>query len=506
MPSLDLRFHRYELGVLSLSASVAIYLYVNLFLFPATPLLLTGDQVYFWMNAQRMMHGEQIYQDFFQFTPPGTDLLYFAVFKIFGPRIWVTNTVVLVLGIVLSLVCFHIARRLVKGPLAALATLLFATFVYGGQLNATHHWFSILLILIALMVLMGGRSLKRIGVAGALLGLATFFTQTHGIAATMAVGAFLLWEHFALKTSWRNLSLSEAALALAFAATIVALYARYLFLIGPQRLWYFQFTHVRRYLANARAPWLGLPAAPSWQTLSVVRVPIAVYLLLVLIYPAVLVVCLRRRPRGSAREEVGPIALLAFVGFSLLIEVALNPNWLRLYAVSMPAIILLVWIVGKTRLHGPITAFLCLVTAANAVDQIRTTHLRDFTIGDLRGGKLAAAPEAYRKMRWINDHTASGEFFFQAPWPGMYIPLQLRNPVFLDAISTFEETRPEFIERTIRELEVKPVRYILWPRYLDELDLQRPWNYQIERVRSFLNQRYRVAHVFPDRDQIWEPK
>jgi hypothetical protein len=109
-------------------------------------------------------------------------------------------------------------------------------------------------------------------------------------------------------------------------------------------------------------------------------------------------------------------------------------------------------------------------------------------------------------MRWINDHTASGEFFFQAPWPGMYIPLQLRNPVFLDAISTFEETRPEFIERTIRELEVKPVRYILWPRYLDELDLQRPWNYQIERVRSFLNQRYRLAHVFPDRDEIWEPK
>jgi hypothetical protein len=484
---------------------VGLYLYVNLFILPVTPILLTGDQVYFWMNAQRMIYGEQIYQNFFQFTPPGADLFYFALFKIFGLRIWVTNSVVLVLGIVLSLVCFRIASRLVKRPLAAVATLLFATFVYGGQLNATHHWFSVLLILIAVLVLMDGRSLKRIGIAGVLLALATFFTQTHGIIATLAIGVFLLWECYALKTSWRNLVSKAATLMLAFGAIVLALYAHYLDVIGPRRLWYFQFTHVGKYLANARAPWLGLPAAPSWQTLSVVRVPIGVYLLLALIYPAVLIVCLRRKG-GTARGELSQVAILALVGFSLLIEVALNPNWLRLYAVSMPAIILLVWIVGQTRWQRLVVASLCLVTAANAVDQIRTTHLRDFTIGALRGGKVAVAPEAYKKMLWINDHTAYGEFFFQAPWPGMYIPLQLRNPVYLDTISTFEETRPDFIERTIRDLEAKPVRYILWPQYLNELDLQRPWNYQIERVRSFLNQRYKLAHVFPDRDEIWERK
>src|SRR5215471_21684531 len=126
-----------------LAAAIGVHLYFDLFLFPATPILLRDDQVYFWMNAQRMLHGERVYQDFFQFTPPGTDLVYFAIFKIFGPHIWVTNAVVLALGIAVSLLCFRIARQIMERPLALLATLLFATLIYGRLLNATHHWFSI---------------------------------------------------------------------------------------------------------------------------------------------------------------------------------------------------------------------------------------------------------------------------------------------------------------------------------------------------------------------------
>src|SRR5580698_4390230 len=48
------------------------YLSFNLFQFSTVPVLLGGDQVFFWMDAQRMMHGDRIYRDFFQFTGPGT--------------------------------------------------------------------------------------------------------------------------------------------------------------------------------------------------------------------------------------------------------------------------------------------------------------------------------------------------------------------------------------------------------------------------------------------------
>ena len=56
--------------------SVAAFLYINLFTLSNTPFLQVGDQVYFWVFAQRMLYGETVYRDFFQFTPPGTNLLY----------------------------------------------------------------------------------------------------------------------------------------------------------------------------------------------------------------------------------------------------------------------------------------------------------------------------------------------------------------------------------------------------------------------------------------------
>src|SRR5262249_40844860 len=139
-----------------LLASAAAYLYATLFRLPATPILLSGDQLFFWMHGQRMLHGELPYRDFFQFTPPGTDLFYFAAFKTLGRRIWVLDVVVLVLGVALCGVCFEIARKILPSALAALATLLFVALIYSRLLNATHHWFSILAIMIAVTTLMAG--------------------------------------------------------------------------------------------------------------------------------------------------------------------------------------------------------------------------------------------------------------------------------------------------------------------------------------------------------------
>ena len=58
-------FDRYDAGVLLASA---IYLCFNLFCLKGTPFLLGGDEQVFWMNAQRLLQGELIYRDFFEFT------------------------------------------------------------------------------------------------------------------------------------------------------------------------------------------------------------------------------------------------------------------------------------------------------------------------------------------------------------------------------------------------------------------------------------------------------
>src|SRR5271156_3068731 len=94
-----------------LSGAVSLYLYLNLFTFSNVPYLVEGDQTWFWTYGIRMLQGERVYRDFFQFTPPGTDLFYLGLFRAFGPEIWVTDVAVIILGIALCWICFNIAVR-----------------------------------------------------------------------------------------------------------------------------------------------------------------------------------------------------------------------------------------------------------------------------------------------------------------------------------------------------------------------------------------------------------
>lgn len=99
---------------------VAAYLYLNLFTTSSTPYLLNGDQAYFWMDGLRISEGETIYKDFFRHTTPGTDLLFAALFRIFGPAIWVTNATVLALGLAFAIVCYFLSRRIMNRGLSLL--------------------------------------------------------------------------------------------------------------------------------------------------------------------------------------------------------------------------------------------------------------------------------------------------------------------------------------------------------------------------------------------------
>jgi hypothetical protein len=493
--------------VLLAPAAVVVYLYLNLFTFFGTPFLLNGDQVYFWMYGQRMLHGERAYVDFFQFLPPGIDIVFFAAFKALGPRVWVTNMVVLALGAVLSLLCFRLASHVMDRSSALLATALFVSLVYGRPLNATHHWFAVMLILSAAAAVIGRRSLVRIGFAGALLGLASFFTQTHGVAAAGALGLFLAWEGLTGRASWRGLLSKEAALAVGFCAALSAAWAPYVATVGLRELWDLQFTYVRKFgLQAIGTPWLGLPEAPTWHRLPAVAPYFFVYGVLAFTYPAVFMACWRDRRRGTASGEGNNVVLLGLVGLFLFVEVLFSPNWLRLYTISMPAIILFVWRLARTRTASRVLGLLWIVAVAFAVGQTWSRQLQNSALGDFRGGRVAIPERAYAKLRWVSDHTARNDLFFQAPWPGMYIPLDLRNPAYLDAISTVQAIRPDDLARTIRELDAKQVRYVLWSPALDQSDPRNWGSHQLSPIRQYLHTRYERVHTFPDLDEIWERK
>lgn len=327
---------------LVLSACFA-YFYLALFSSLRVPFLLGGDQEYFWMGAQRLLSGEAIYKDFFQYTPPGTDLVYVIFFKLFGEKIWVTNAVVLTLGVLSACLCFSLSRQLMKNTHALIATGLFVVMIYGMFVNATNHWFAVLVILLAVRVIMERLTDRRVALSGVLLALASFFNHAHGAAALGGFVAFIVLSGMRKHDASMNVVKTTAILISTFALAALCLSAYYLSTVGFTRLWFCLVASVFRNVAQAPRS-LGLPGRPGEARLLPYE---AVYLLLPLIYSFAFWKCWRSR-----RDPLFPwnqVMLPCLIGLLLLLEVAMNVNVVRLFAIAMPGIVLLVWAVGRLR-------------------------------------------------------------------------------------------------------------------------------------------------------------
>jgi hypothetical protein len=481
-----------------------LYLYVGLFTLRGTPYLMGGDQVFFWMDAQRLLSGERIYRDFFQYTPPGTDLMYLAAFRVFGMHIWVTNVIVLALGVLLCQLCFRTAALFLEESRAMLAASIFIVLIYGRLLNATHHWFSEAAVLGAVLILMQGRDRTRIGLAGALLGVATFFTQTRGPAAALAFTIYLLWHRARTGEAWPEYFKRVALLLASLFFTWICLSVYFIFTVGLREMWYCQVSYVLHSPITREHTW-GLPAAFTWSGLPYLIQPVMVYAMLPTVYVISLLNCWTAR-RTAWMVSTDRRLLLTLVGLTTALEVAQSPNWLRVYCVAAPGILLVVWAAGTVGrfqrhiVHSMWAALLCV-----ALWQTWSRQHSENSVVQLPTGRGAASAIASEKLVWIARHTKPGDGFFQAAWPGVYLPLALHNPVFADGFSAGDETRPGFVARSIRELESKPVRYILWtPRLNSPAQPEHPETYHLASFRAFLAERYRRVWVFSDHDEIWE--
>jgi hypothetical protein len=486
--------------------AVPLYLYLNLFTFASVPFLLGGDQTFFWIFALRMLHGERVYRDFFQFTPPGTDLVYLALLRLFGPHVWIVNLTVLLLGVALCWICFRLAQRLMERDMALLSSLLFLVYIYADSLDATHHWFSLLAALCAVYVVIPARTPPRIAVAGVLLGVASFFTQTAGAAAVLALIVSLAWDAVSGNKSWRIILKQQLLLCIVFGLTWSALNGYFLVHVGWKQLWYFQVAYPQRYIVVRHEFLFPNMQVPLTRRVLLERAQqLPLYALLLGIYPSVLWSCWRRR-RESASQEKMPLILLAMLGLCLLLTTITRVNWNRLYSISMPAIVLLLWAVARLdaqRIY--IKTAIGIVIACGAANQIRSRQFSPYTITTFPAGKAAISTQWSEKLSWLVQHTQPWDLFFQAQQSSLYLPLKLRSPVFVDSLSTSEDLPPEYVALTIQQLEHQPVKYILWSqKMLDGGQAFRFGPDHLDPFRAFLNASYRRVQVFSDGDEIWE--
>jgi hypothetical protein len=491
--------------MVALAALAFVVCYLRSFVLPHTPLLFWGDQLGFATKGSRIPLGELPYRDFFEFVTPGTELVYGALFRLFGVSLLIPNLLMATMAAAATLWTTWCARRMMTGVFVVLPALLIIGFVLYGSMDATHHWFSTLAAMGAVAALFNGTSLKRIAIAGTMCGLTASFTQTKGAAIIVALIGYLIWKSADEKTGtsqcWRRcLILCAAALAVFGAINgplILAAGARHWIedvIIFPAR-----------YFGSMPANnWSG-----TWPDFAD-RPGILKWIVFPFIYGGVPLTYVwffiekTRRIEKDHNEPWDKLLLLTIVGIAMLATIAPAPSIRRISSASPPAMIVLIWLLGQHgRLWSGFAKTLGIVSLAVAMAQIAAIQTRPKQILDLPVGRVAILdPGNYEVYRWMAEHTRPGQWYFGMP--PLTFPLGLLNPTPVESTGPGAYTRPEMVAAVVHGLETKPTPLIV---LRSQASLRRKLHYTVDYSQPFydyLHQHYRRTKTFSTGDEVWE--
>lgn len=491
--------------VLLVSLASGIFLYLQLFVFPATPRVAVGDQSIYLHNAARMYAGQLVYRDYDTFTLPGTDMLYVVLFRWFGVRAWIPQMMLLLVGVMSTWLSVKISAKVMSGPAVFLPGFLFLTLPYSSCLDATHHAYSALAALSALAVTIEERTTTRLAWAGALWGLGTCFAQSL-VLGPLGFGLFLAWEHGRRKEPRRTLLEKVGYLLASYAATVAAFNSYFVWKVGLKRFVYYTVTFVARYFSTyAIGTWrtymLGWPSAHNWANWPDLTAWPLVHFLIPLVYILFFVRYWHER-RLRPQEQWERLMLVNVTGLCLFLTIASAPAWNRLYAVSLPGLIMLVWFLNFSfRLERALLRLSWAIVLILAVARPIVTQTRWRAFLDLPTGRTAFFdPALYRETKWLQERTHPSEYFFGNQLLGF--TLELRNPSRVAYVTPFAFTRPEEIRDVVRTLELHNVRFVSWYPGLDDPAATEGNN--LGPLRSYLQHHYHVAERFANGHTMWE--
>jgi hypothetical protein len=496
----------FQLSTISIATLVSLFnfgvCYFRSFIFPNIPLLPFGDAAGFLNNGSRIVAGRLPYREYFAFLPPGIELTYALLIREFGARSWIPNLMIACLAAAAAWLMTLIAAQLMRGAVIALPGLLLAGFVLPGSLDATHHWFSTIAVMAAVLVLLDGDSFPHIAAAGLLCGIAGWYTQTKGATAVAGFVTYLILksrqESMPARDRWlKYILLSGLALAVFAVGNLYFIRAaglrRWLYCLVVYPLRYYPSVQLNNWRVYGYGFKLGLSTIPF----------LFVHLTVPLVYVICIVIMLRRS-KNEPGEPWNKIWLLVLAGLAMFLAIASSPGWKRLATSSPPAVILLTWLLNRSgqtmakfRIGLGAVAIVIALAGAVRIQTRRTTSL------DLPIGRTAFVDSArYEEYRYAMGRTCRGQFMF-GPSP-ILLALQVQNPAPIDGFVPFEYTRPEQVTATIQALELNKVPLLmLHPSMFTDPDSD-PALDHLDPIRAYLARNYRIAATFRTGDELWE--
>lgn len=475
--------------------------YFQQFVFPAIPLTPSGDDVLWLQNGIRILGGRLPYRDYLAFTTPGIDLFYALLIRIWGARAWIPDLAMVIIGAVITLLIALISRRVLAGTSALAPPVLFIGFVLPNSLYATHHWFTMIAALGAVLVLTDGTTTVRAGVAGGLCGVAGLFTQTKAAILGAAILAFLFLRkrrRESPRAAWRQ----GAAFCVSAALVLAAGNAYFIRAAGLAKFLFWTIVFPVRYF----------PAGKPYNTVHIYGYGFGsgmgmvhgagflfVHALVPLIYIALFVQLMRRRIPETKRDA---ITLIALVGVALFLAIAPAPSPLRIFTVAPPALILLVCMAKESRIANTANVFATALALALAIlAPVRFQMHRHFFL-DTPSGRIAFLErDRFEEFEWVEAETRPGEAFFgNAP---VCFALGLKNPTPMDYTTPNDFTRPELVADVVRDLEKYHVPFMLLlpGEYIPQPDDGATDN--TKQFREYLYKEYELKRRFATGDEAW---
>jgi hypothetical protein len=487
------------------AAATLAFLYLRTFTLAGTPLIVSLDETLYFEHGIRILHGQVPFRDYFTYVMPGSDLLYAVVFGLVGVHAWLAQAFVIFLGVTIAGLLVWISSRILTGPLLFLPALLFLVLDFDVTKDATHHWYCTLLVLAAAGILLGGRTLGRVGSAGVLCGLGTLFTQSQGLLSLIAIGAYLIW------TRDRKSSVAPQliSLVLPFSIVVGGVLAYYTYRVGFAPVYFALVTFV---IHNFPARTFHTPAAyfmnfpPHHQLMDASR--LIPYFFIHLLVPFVYLWCLFHLFRERAaigRETRDAVLLINFVGLALFAAVAQAPSYNRMCMIAPQAAIVCVWLIrGTSGTHRIVrwTLWAIGLLFFVALPFQLQRHWRGYL--DLPTGRTAFFdPTEFEQFQWFAQHTHAGESYVGVPL--FTFALALDDPTTVDYLTDTGYTTPDQVAAAIRGVQTHRTPMVALFDFGENRQrfASHPGTGDLAPFLAYVHANYHLTKVFPS-VEVWE--
>ncbi len=493
------------------------FVYSHLFIFPFTPIFFEEDHLYILHDAWRMYEGEVIYRDFFQIMYPGTQLLYLAFFYLFGLRFWIVDVIILLQVMVSVMLCLAISRKLIGDAWYALlppAIYVFFGFRWFG-IDGNHRVFSPIFAYLAGYVLLAERSYKRIALAGAICGIASFFTQQRGLLAIGGITLFLICEGIFNRDAVSEIAKKVVTAGGAFAVTLAALILPFVVAAGPEKFFRYTLFFITNYVQDSTANYHAYVVVAKGvfaQGYIMSATVLFYYALIPLVYLATLgYLWFSRKGRSGINDREG-VLLFCLIGLALSLG-TFGPSPFRLYQVAVPALIMFGWLVYQLRPRSDLAvkfAVAGLIVFGSAL-AIRIQTKWEPTILEAPTGNIAfLSPVPLEKFAWLQNNAEPNDAVFEVYQCAVNFPLLLRNPTEATHVLNTGYSPPWQVAGVIDSLEASKARFVIWDSNWDSEMPALADGERLKPLQKYLHENYELRKEFTPYSgrspQIWERK